>query len=55
MKYYYTAHKQIYIEKISQKTMADVFTNINEPSREGIMSITHLASMKAGLIYRMSQ
>lgn len=43
------------MEKKSQKAMVEVFTNINEPSRKGIMNITHLASMKAGLIYRMSQ
>lgn len=49
-------YRQICMEKkYPQKAMAEVFTNINEPSRKGIVNITHLASMKAGLIYRMSQ
>lgn len=55
MKYYYTAHRYTWRKKYSQKAMAGVFTNTNEPSRKGIANITHLASRKAGLIYRRSQ
>lgn len=51
---YYT-QIDIHGEKKSQIAIAKVFTNINEPSRKGIVDITHLASMKASLIYRISQ